>query len=162
MNIIGLVLISFKTNSGINNVSIFIFSVDDHNICSLSWTSAGDAMYLFINFIVSNLAYLLKFHENYHNVECNESIMHWPRGNIVTSHAAGLGSIPYRLSFLVEGFPGFSLNCKTNVGKFKPYSFPCIIWPSYIIQTIFILVRTATVSDLSCSRRPLWNNKQQR
>ena len=32
----------------------------------------------------------------------------WSRGNIVTSHAAGLGSIPGRVNFLVDVFPGFS------------------------------------------------------
>ena len=47
----------------------------------------------------------------------------WSRGNIVTSQAAGPGSIPGRVSFLVEVFPGFSLR---HVGKFGPHSSPFI------------------------------------
>ena len=55
----------------------------------------------------------------------------WWRGNIVTSHAAGPGLIPGRVNFLVEVFPGFSLNPKTDVRKFGSHSSPVIIWPSY-------------------------------
>ena len=54
-----------------------------------------------------------------------------------------------------------SLKCKTAVKKFRPHSSPDIIWPSYNILTIFICLRTATVSHLSCSTWPLLNNKQQ-
>ena len=57
-------------------------------------------------------------------------------GNIVTSHAAGNGSIPGRMNFLVDVFPGFSLNRKTDVRKLGSNSSPVILWPSYIIQTI--------------------------
>ena len=47
--------------------------------------------------------------------------------NIVTPHAAGPGSILGRINFLVEVFPGLSLNHKTNVRKFVPHSSPVII-----------------------------------
>ena len=70
----------------------------------------------------------------------------WSRGDIVTSHAAGQGSIPCRVNFLVEIFSESFSNCKTNVRKFGPHSSPAIIWPSDIIR-----LRTVTVSDLSCS-----------
>ena len=73
----------------------------------------------------------------------------WSRGNIVNSHPAGPGSIPGWVSFLVEVFPGFSLNRKTNVTKFGPHSIPVIIWPSYIIRPL-----TATVFDHRCSTWP--------
>ena len=76
--------------------------------------------------------------------------------SIVTSHAAGTGSIPRRVTFLVEFFLGFCLKRKTNFKKFRPHSSPVIIWPSYIIR-----LRTATVSDHSCSTCPSLNNKQQ-
>ena len=39
------------------------------------------------------------------------------KGNIITSHAAGPSSITDRVIFLVDVFPGFSVNCKTNVRK---------------------------------------------
>ena len=41
----------------------------------------------------------------------------WSSCNIVTSHAAGLGSIPGGPNFLVEVFSGFFFTCKTNVRK---------------------------------------------
>ena len=62
------------------------------------------------------------------------------------------GSIPCRVSFLVEVFLRFSLNRETNVRKFGLHSSPIIIWTSYIIR-----LRTATVSDLSCSTWPSLN-----
>ena len=79
----------------------------------------------------------------------------------VTSHAAGPASMLGQVNFLFEVFPRFSLNCRTNVRKFAPYSFLGIIWLSYIIQTISILLQTATVTDLSCTTWPSFNNKQQ-
>ena len=54
-------------------------------------------------------------------------------GNIVTSQPAGQGSIPGRVNFLVEGFPGFSLSRKSKVMKFGPHLSPFIIWLSYIV-----------------------------
>ena len=54
----------------------------------------------------------------------------WSRGNIFISQAAGPGSIPGRVTFLVEFFSGFSLNLKTNVRKFGSHSSPVIIWSS--------------------------------
>ena len=81
----------------------------------------------------------------------------WSRGNIVTSHAAGTGSIPSTVNFLVEVFPVFSLNLKTNVRKFGPHSSPVIKWPSNIIR-----LRTAMISDPSCSTWPSLNQQQKR
>ena len=69
------------------------------------------------------------------------------RGNIVTCHAAGPGSIPGRVNFVIEVFLWFSLDRKVNVRKFDHIrrrlsygnhisSKPCIIrlristWPS--------------------------------
>ena len=48
----------------------------------------------------------------------------WSRDNVVASHAAGPGSIPDGVSFLVEVFLGFFLNCKIHVRKSGPHSFP--------------------------------------
>ena len=52
--------------------------------------------------------------------------------NIVISLAAGPGLNSGRVNFLVEVFPGFSLNRKTKIRKFEPHSSPVIIWTSYI------------------------------
>ena len=74
---------------------------------------------------------------NYNNTEPRHTYTPlWSRGDILTSHAADPGSIPGRVNFLVEVFPGFSLNHKTNVRKFGPNSSSVNIWPSYNIQTI--------------------------
>ena len=48
----------------------------------------------------------------------------WSISNIVSSHAAGPGFIPGRVNSLVVVFAGFSLNRKTNVRNFGPYSSP--------------------------------------
>ena len=50
----------------------------------------------------------------------------WSRGNVVASHPVGPGSNPGRVGV----FPGFSLNCKTNVRIFKLHLCPDTIWPS--------------------------------
>ena len=67
----------------------------------------------------------------------------WPpllsRGNIITSHAMGPGSIPSQVISWLRSFLGFSLSHKTNVRKFGPHSSPVITWPSYIIQIIYYL-----------------------
>ena len=44
---------------------------------------------------------------------------------------------PVRSISCLRIFRVFSLNRKTNVRKFRPYSSPVIIWRSYIIQTIY-------------------------
>ena len=44
--------------------------------------------------------------------------------------------------------PGFSLNGKTSVTKFRQHSSPVIIWTSYIIQTIY---HPSTDGDGLCS-----------
>ena len=78
----------------------------------------------------------------------------------VTSYAAGPGSIPGPVNFLVEVFPGFSLNRKTNATKFGPTSSPVSIWPSYNHpKPCIIRLQTATVSDHSCRTWPSLNNK---
>ena len=79
---------------------------------------------------------------------------------INSSHATGPGSIHGRINFLVEVFPGFSLNRKTNVREFRLHSSPVIIWTSSS-KPYIIYLRTATVSDHSCSTWPSLNNKQQ-
>ena len=84
----------------------------------------------------------------------------WPRGNIVTSHVAGPGSITGRVIFLVEVFPEFFLNCKRNVRKLGHIR-TRVSYGHHIIQTIFIYMRTATVSDLRCSTWLSLNNQQQ-
>ena len=62
----------------------------------------------------------------------------WSRCKIVISHATVPGSIPGRVSFLVEVFPEFSLNRNTKKCQEIWATFvPVIIWPSYIIQTIY-------------------------
>ena len=56
-------------------------------------------------------------------------------------------------------FPRFCLNSKTNVRKFWPHSSPVIVWPSYISSKPYIIrLRTATISDHSCSTWPSLNN----
>ena len=79
----------------------------------------------------------------------------WSRGNIFTSHIASPGSIPGRVSFLVEIFLGISLHRKTNVRKFVRHSSPAIILPECIIR-----LRTATVFERSSSTWPSLNNKR--
>ena len=76
----------------------------------------------------------------------------WARSNIVTSHAAGPGSIPGGSISWLRFFPG----CKTNVRKLGPHSSPVIIYhPNHII----IRLLTVTVSDHSCSTWPSLTNK---
>ena len=67
------------------------------------------------------------------------------------SQAAGPRSFPGRIRFLVEVFQGFSLDYTENVRKFGPHSSPGFIWPSLLSETIFIRLRTTTVSGLKCS-----------
>ena len=56
-------------------------------------------------------------------------------------------------------FPGYSLNRKTNVRKFRPHSSLGIICSSVSSKPHILRLRTATVSDLSCSTWPSLNNK---
>ena len=44
---------------------------------------------------------------------------------------------PVRSISWLRFFPELSLHRMTNVRKFGPHSYPVIIWPSYIIQTIY-------------------------
>ena len=86
----------------------------------------------------------------------------WSRGNIVTSHADGVGSIPVGSVSWLRIFPRFSLNRKINFRKFGPHSSPVIIWPSYIIQKPYIVsLRTTTISHYSCRTWPSLSDKQQ-
>ena len=55
----------------------------------------------------------------------------WPGGNVVASHSASQVSTPDRVNFLVEVFPGPSLNCKTNVRKFRPHC-PQVTYGDYL------------------------------
>ena len=55
------------------------------------------------------------------------------------------GSFPSRVTFLVEVFSGFFLNCMANVRKFRTHLSPGITGPSSKI--IFTHLRTATVSN---------------
>ena len=86
----------------------------------------------------------------------------WSRGNLVTSHAAGPGSVPSRVNLQDEvprGFPSTVRQMSGNLGHIRPrlsYGHHT----QYSIQTIFIRLRTATVSDLRCSIWLLLNNKQ--
>ena len=76
----------------------------------------------------------------------------WPRGNIVTSHAA-VRSVSW-----LRFFPWLSLNRKTNVTKFWTHS-PRSSYGHHISSKQYIIcLRTATVSDHSCSTWPLLNN----
>ena len=81
----------------------------------------------------------------------------WHRSNVLAFNAAGSGWISDRVNFLVQFFPEFFLNPKINIRKFGLYSSPGIIWPSQSFENIFIRLRTATVSDLSCSICPSLN-----
>ena len=79
----------------------------------------------------------------------------WPGGNVAASYPAAWDqSIPCWFNLLIEiFFGGFPLNCKAK--KFRLHSSLGIIRLSFIIQTIYICLRTATVSDHRCSIWPL-------
>ena len=95
------------------------------------------------------------------HVQSQQGTPLWSRGNIVIFHAAGPSSIPGRVNFLVEIFPGFSLTVRQisgNLGRIRPrfsYGHHLSSKPYIISQ------RTATISDYSCSTWPSLNNKQQ-
>ena len=85
----------------------------------------------------------------------------WSRDNIIISHAAGpvrspVGSISWLRFF--RGFPSTVRQMSGNLGHIRPrLSYGHHIWSKpYIIR-----LWTATVSDLSCSTWPSFNNKQQ-
>ena len=52
----------------------------------------------------------------------------WSRGNIVTSHAAGPGSIPGRVSFLAETFSGVFPQSQEILTTFVPGYHMAIIY----------------------------------
>ena len=69
--------------------------------------------------------------------------METSNSNHIASYAAGPGSIPGRVNFLVQVFPEVFLNIKTNVRQCGPHSSPGIIWLSS--EIMFIHLCTATV-----------------
>ena len=81
------------------------------------------------------------------------------RGNIVTSQPAGPGSIPCRVNFLIEVFSRVFPGPKTNVRIFGPHSSP-VVAIIYHPNHNIIRLRSATVSNLSCSTWPSLINKQ--
>ena len=85
----------------------------------------------------------------------------WSRGNIVTSHAAGAGSIPgsqFPGWDFSQGFPSTVRQMSGNLGHIRSrLSYGHHISPEPYIMRL----RTATVSDYSCSTRSSLNNKHE-
>ena len=115
-----------------STLGIFRFRSDGNRQKYITQTNTFGALQRWKNWLV---AYTIFEYEISVSIETRPPL--WSMGNIVTSHAAGRGSIPYLDYSWWRFFPGFPLNRKTNVRKFGPHSYPVIIWPSYIIQTIY-------------------------
>ena len=81
-------------------------------------------------------------------------------GNIVTSHAAGPGSIPGRVNFLLEVFfSGFSFSPKTNV-RYLGHIRPRLSYGHHVSSKPYnIRLWKTTVFDYSCGTWLSLNNK---
>ena len=108
-----------------------LFPSERHHTTSTLMTSETAKIYCEEMPVTLQTAYV-----HSHTVHPNSFCMdHY--SSIDASLAENSGSIPGRVNFLVDIFPGFSLNRKTNIRKFGPHSSPVITWPSYVIQTIY-------------------------
>ena len=75
----------------------------------------------------------------------------WSMGNIVTSHAAGPGSIPGHVSLLIEVFRGFPSTVRQMSGNLGHIRLPLSYGHHISSKSYIICLQMATVSDHSCS-----------